>query len=65
MLLIGPLGADPNPFGFSVSFFLLPFFQRAFEAVRLGAGFQDVGLIGQPIQNRFAQAWIGKHLRPL
>ena len=53
-----------EPVDFTVSLFLLAFFQGALEAIGLGSGFQDVGLVGQTIQNRFAQARIGEHLCP-
>jgi hypothetical protein len=37
------------------SFFLLPPFHRAPEAIRLRAGFDDVRAVGDAVQQRFAQ----------
>ena len=69
MLLFGPFRAGFNHYGrgrlISALIFSLPFFQRALEAVGFDAGFQDVGLVCETNQNRFAQARIGKHLCPL
>ena len=47
------------------SFFLLPSFHRAPEAIRLRAGFDDVRAVGDAVQQRLAQPRIRKHLRPL
>ena len=40
-------------------------FKGAPEAVRLGAGFDNVRAVGDAIQQGFAQARVGNDLRPL
>lgn len=48
-------------------FYLLPpfFLQRSSKPIRFVPGLDDVRLIGQPVEHRFAQARIRKHRRPL
>src|SRR5581483_6369492 len=38
--------------------------ERAAEAVGLGAGLDDVGAVGQPVQQRLAQPGVGNDLGP-
>ena len=44
---------------------LLPLLRRAFEAVAILPGLDDVGLIGDAIDQSFAEASIGNHFGPL
>jgi hypothetical protein len=42
-----------------------PVGQAVTEAPGLGAGVDDVRLVGEPVNDRLRQAGVGEHLRPL
>ena len=48
----------------SLQSFGLAFFQGTAEAVGLGAGFDDVGAVGDTVDQRLAQPGVGNHRGP-